>query len=291
MAKSRMEIREYTPFGAQGGGNRTVINSAPEIAFVGDGTKLPSSFPIYTNRYAFGQEGPLFEVDDAVTEMMTGNLTRYLVLLGEESIEGKYDIVKHPEVPYKVLYDNGTTEMWSGVSDISIITHEYNIVQDVTGGNLEDNELVKAATQYLDIKKPQIASEIEYDDEGNVYEYQYTITESSDDLIANILNNSFSYAKVTYNPESKDVLLLICKIDMPEKHGDYKIVSYAMASNYLMGKYPSVDASKAKAEIYYSATVQPGYYIPCYKFYLGEVSAKDGTLRYRVVHIPMVDKR
>ena len=136
-----------------------------------------------------------------------------------------------------------------------------------------------------------MASEIEYNDEGNVYEYLYTITESSEDLFTNVLNSSFSYVKVTHSPESKDALLVICKIDTPEKHGDYKIVSFAAASNYLRSQYPDADASKTKAEIYYSATIQPGYHIPCYKFFLGEVSAKDGTIRYRVVHIPMADKR
>lgn len=291
MARSHMEVREFVPYGAQGAGNRIVIKSVPEIAFVGNNTKLPSSFPIYTNRYAFGQEGPLFKIDDKMTEMMTGNLARYLGLLGEKSTEGKYGIVKHPEVPYKVLYDNGRTETWSGVSDISIITDEYNIIQDVTSGNIEGNKLVKAAVEYLNIKKPQMASEVEYDDKGNVYQYLYTFTENSDDLFRNILNSSFSYARVTYSPKSEDVLVVICKIDMPEKYGDYKIVSYAMASNYLRGKYPDVDAGTANAEIYYSATVQSGYYIPCYKFYLGEAPAKDGTVRYRVVHIPMVDKR
>ncbi len=284
-------ITEYTLNGGRGGRGHTVsIVTTPEVAIIGDNTKIPSSFPIYVNKYAFGQEGPLFEIDDAITDIMIRNLKRYLGLLYGGSAGEQSEIVKHPEVPYKLLYDNGKSEMWSGVSDISIITNEFNIVQDLIGGKLEENELVRATLQYLGIEKPQVASTIEYDDDGNVYEYQCTITESTNDVFQNILNTSFTYIRVTHNPKSENALLVICEIGTPQKHGNYQIVSNARALKYLQDKYPNLDAGKVRAEIYYTGAIQPGYYIPCYKFYLGEVSAKDGTLRYRVVHIPMAEK-
>lgn len=75
---------------------------------------MDHSFPIYVNKYAFGQVGPLFEIDDALTDIMIRNLTRYLGLLYGGSAGEQSEIVKHPEVPYKVLYDNGKSEMWLG---------------------------------------------------------------------------------------------------------------------------------------------------------------------------------
>jgi len=284
------EIKEHTPYSAQVGKESVIIEKVPEIALINDSTKIPSSFPVYINEYPFGQEGPLFEIDDSVTDMMIDNLEQYLALLYGESSGEKYDIAKHPEIPYKVFYDNGKTEIWSGVSGLSMITDEYNIVQDVTGGSLKENEFVKAAMEYLNIKNPQVASVIECNAEGDIYEYQYTITENTDDFFTNILNNSFSYIKVTYHPESTEVLLQICKRGIPEKYGDFRIISYDMALKYLQDNYANIDASKTKAEIYYSATIQPGYYIPCYKFYLEETSVKYDVPRYTVVHIPMVDK-
>jgi hypothetical protein len=284
-------ITEYIPNGGQGERGPTVsIVTAPEVAAIGDNTEIPSSFPIYVNKYAFSQEGPLFEIDDALTDIMTKNLRRYLGLLYGESAGEQAEIVKHPEVPYKVLHDSGKSEMWSGVSDISIITNESNIVQDLVDGKLEGNELVGAALQYLGIEKPQVASTIEYDADGNVYEYQCTITESTDDVFQNILNTSFNYVRVTHNPKSENAVLVICGIGTPEKHGDYQIVSYSRALRYLQDKYPNLDTGKARAEIYYSGAIQPGYYIPCYRFYLGEASAEDGTMRYQVVHLLMVEK-
>jgi hypothetical protein len=236
----------------------------------------------------------LFEIDDEAIGMMTNNLSQFLVLLYGESVAETCDIVKNPEVEHKVLYDNGKSEMWSSVNGISIITSEYDLVQDITSISLNDNALLKAAVEYLDIQTPQIISTTVYGTDGSPYEYQYKITESTDDLFTRILNNSFSYITVTYSPDSEEALLQIRKADMPEKYGDYKIISYEAALEYLEETHPNIDTSNTKTEIYYSSTIQPGYYIPCYRFYLAETDTgttlKSGKMQYTVVDLTMVDK-
>ncbi len=212
-------------------------------------------------------------------------------MYGETEAEN-CDIVKNPEVTHQVVYDDGKSEMWSSIKGISIITSEYGLARGVTNESFNDNALLKAAVEYLDIQAPQIISTIEYDTDGNPYEYQYKITESTDDLFTRILNNSFSCVTVTYSPDSEEALLQICKVDMPDKYEDFKIISYDAVLEYIKKNYPHIDISNTKAEIYYSSTIQPGYYIPCYRFYLVEAgtSAKNGITQYRVFDITMVDK-
>ncbi len=84
----------------------------------------------------------------------------------------------------------------------------------------------------------------------------------------------------------------IRKANMPEEYGDFKIMSYDAALEYLKENYPTIDTSNTKAEIYYSATIQPGYFIPCYRFYLSETgtTTKNGVMQYLVVDITMADK-
>lgn len=73
--------------------------------------------------------------------------------------------------------------------------------------------------------------------------------------------------------------------------GHIKITSYDAALEYIKENYPGIDTSNTKAEIHYSSTIQPGYYIPCYRFYLGEAgtTAKTGITQYSVVDITIAD--
>lgn len=43
--------------------------------------------------------------------------------------------------------------------------------------------------------------------------------------VTRILNNSFSYFTATYSPDSEEALLQICKVNMSDKHRDFKITS------------------------------------------------------------------
>ena len=154
-------IDENQPYNAQEELYSVTIDQAPERAFIDGNTKLPSTYPIYINKYAYGQEGPLFEINDEVIAIMTNNLSQFLVLLYGESVAKDCDIVKHPSITHKVLYDNGKSEMWSSTNGISILTSEYEIAQAVTKESLNENTLLKAAVEYLDIENPQIISTIE----------------------------------------------------------------------------------------------------------------------------------
>jgi hypothetical protein len=89
--------------------------------------------------------------------------------------------------------NSGKTELWLGVSGISIITTDYNIVQDIIAGNMLDNKLIKASMQYLGIDEPQVTSEVQYNKKDEPYEYRHTIIEMTDDIFKNTLNNSFKF--------------------------------------------------------------------------------------------------
>jgi hypothetical protein len=251
-------------------GESSSVFIEPELGktFVDETTILPTTYPIYMNEYPNGEEGALYEYDENIKTSITNYLSQFLDILYGENLDESYEITDAYIVDNKVLYDNGKSKIYSGVSGISMLTAEYEVDMSITVDNIQDNDLLKAAIAYLDIKTPQLTFTIEYDDDGMVYDYEYKITEESDDLFTNIINNSFSYIRVICHPDIDDIALIIYKVDMPEKVGDYEIITYSEALKALQAEYRNIDVSGSKCEISYSPNIQTGYYIPCYRFYI-----------------------
>ncbi|GEM_PF-2588180 len=282
------EIKGLPSAGAGGDDFAASYESIPEAAFVNASTILTSTFPVYLNKYPTGQGGPQYVITDSLTDMMTTKLEQYLnILYGKKG--SNYNITKQEDVTYKVIYDNGDMSAMSGVSDISILTSEYNIAQDAVNGNLVNNEIIKAGIEYLGIINPQVKKEVEYNVKDEPYSFQYIITESTDDMFMDILNSSFEYIKISCHTNSASALVKIVKTQELEKYGDYQITTFDQAVEYIKENYPNIESSTAQAEIIYSTVVRPEYFVPVYKFYVEDTSIKDKAARYGIIQIPMVD--
>jgi hypothetical protein len=242
----------------------TPIHCAGSPSVVTEATQLPETVPIYRNDYVYTQEGPAFAIDDALRAEMTGNLAEYLTLLYGE---GDCAIGQHPEVPYQVLYTNAEGEFWSSATGISVIAQEEPITTQTEAADLVEVPLVQAALAYLGIETPSVSSQTEVGTDGAPYETQFTITEATEDPIQSAWNNSFASVQITCHEDTSEILLQIARQD-PTPCEEEAPISLQEARKLLAAQHPNADT--AAAELYYSATVLPGYYVPCFRFFLPE---------------------
>ena len=255
------------------------------------GEDIPASLPVYVNKYPAGQGGALFTIDQPLINGLRENLGEFLRILYEEG-EVKEYIIQQKDAPgiAMVYFDTGATKINAKPGGISMITNEYDLDSDLLNGNLLENKLFQAATEYLNIDIPLVSSITKYKESGDIYEYITTVTETTDDFLENTLNNNFSFAKATYGPGSSGVLLEIWKIGTPELHSDEMILPYQEAQAYVQQLYGFVDSTHIYAELYYSTTIETGYFIPCYVFYIdtGETDLAGNSIKYDIVRIPAV---
>jgi len=284
-------INEHQPYAAKGDGYNIFIGDISDLSFINGESTLLSSLPIYVDKYPFGQGGALFESDQALLDLMTEKLQHFLSILYDEISVPGYEIEQYSsEVSDKVFYNTGTTEIYAGVSGISMITTEYDIIDDILKGNLLENKLIQTALEYMNIESPRIKEITTYNINGELSRYEYTITDTTDDFLQNIFNSSFSNIFVSYAPSTTEVVLIINKYDFSEVYSYEPALPYEEALEYIRTNYETEDVSNINAEVYYSPTVEPGYFIPCYKFYIAESNkpnVQGDAIEYEIVHIPM----
>ena len=166
-------IEEISPYSAQGTSHVTTITNVEETAFIDSSTTLPDSLPVYVNNYAYNQEGPMFQINDEVTSEMTSNLTQFLNTLYDEAAESTWEINTHPDAAHQVYYENDDLKIWSAMSGLSILTHAFDLSQQSIHGDFQNNPIIEAAVDYLNISSPQMTSNIEYSSDGTPFEYRY----------------------------------------------------------------------------------------------------------------------
>ena len=275
------EITEHQPYAARGDDSNIFVGDLSDLNLINEESTLPTSFPVYVNKYPVDQGGPIYDIDQPIVDLMTENLSRFLNILG---VSG-YTIEQHEaEIFYRVSYNIGETWYSAGTSDVSIITKEYGIVDDMINGTLLNNNLIQAALAYLNIENPQIAPFWEYGGDG----YNYKITEATGDLMESILGNSFLHVIAVYHPDADGALIKIIKADISELASNDEVVPYEEAREYIQDKY---GVAQIGAEIYYNFWVEIGYLIPCYKFFVEEGTTGAGENIYSVIEIPMVTDR
>jgi len=292
-AASSTKITEHQPYTARGEDDLVFVGDVLDLSFVSEETALPSSFPIYVDKYPFGQEGPLFLIDQPLIDLATENLKRFLQILYDDDDVSQYTIEPHAMLPERVVYDTGLTEISSDPSAIKMLTGEYGMADVMASGNLLENTLIQAALAYLHIDNPKIVPVIQYTESGEIYQYQYTIYDNSGDFFENILNSSFSFVRATHYPDTSDVLLTLRKTDISDLYSNELVIPYEEALDYIQDTYGVTEKSNIHAEVYYSNSVEEGYFIPCYKFFIEDSSAPtpnttENVIVYNVVHIPML---
>jgi hypothetical protein len=278
--------------GTLGGSERNVYIDS-NVGFVDASTDLSETFPVYINAYSYGQEGPLYEVTDLLRTTVTDNLSRYLGYLYDDFSPEQAAFSSDPGREYEVYYANNSTEVRSLMNSISVLSTEYAISNDITAPELLDNMLVKAAISYLGLTEPVVTQTTEYNNDGRENLRTYVITEKASTTLQKIFNHSFACVTVKKYVDSEDTIVQIGDVSTDEltKYADYPVLSYTSVLSKLGSYYPNMDTKDVKTEIYYSATVQPGYFFPCYRFYIkdGVTTKSDGNL-YTIVDVLMTDK-
>ena len=207
----------------------------------------------------------------------------------------KYNITSNPVLPDAAIFVEDNMEILSGIYGMTISNSKYNALKDIENGTLLDNQLVKAAIEYCGIENPEITKTVIYNNNGDVYEFSYIITESGKNDFNDILNKNFNYVEVYHVAGgAEDAHIAIPRIGVPEIHRSEKIISLDRAIKYVAEKYLDLNTQNVITEVEYNADIQPGYFIPCYKLYVEESkltgNLKNDLIKYRVIYIPMVGK-
>ena len=283
---------EIVSQGTLGEGER-IVSVDSGVGFVDSATDLPNMFPVYVNDYAYGHEGPSYNVTDALKTTISQNLSSYLGLLYDDFSSQEVTFSSDSSREYEVYYVKNATEVRSLMNSISVLSSDYDISNQITDEELLDNELVKAAVSYLDLTDPVVTQTVEYKTDGTEEMRTYIVTENTSDAFQNVLNRSFSCITVTKYAGSSDVIVQISDVATEglSKYADYQALSYSDVLAALTSYYPNMETADVKTEIYYSATVQPGYFFPCYRFYIKDgVATLSTNDRYTVVDVLLTDK-
>lgn len=229
--------------------------------------------PVYINPYPYGQEGISVPVTDTLLAQLEENMRAYLDAAGyvEESKEELF--------PYKDYLNDGT--FYCEFGDMSIASHPDSLkilcsldMSSVHGPEdffqkLEEEPLIRAAYDYLGITVPRTSWDVTYNIQGEEYERTLSIWQEAQDSLEEIYNKSFRCVKVNWYPNSPDaqVLISITKTDTTLLYGAFPAVSAELAQASLVNDLDEFH-SIAEVEIVYRGDMAPGYYVPCYQFYV-----------------------
>lgn len=285
-----VDIEIVSQFSTQGGGVHEVY-SLSDVGFVDSLTALGEKFPVYVNPYAYGQEGPLFEVTDALKDTMTDNLTRYLGCLYADFDSQNAVFTSDADRPYDVYYTKDGINVHSYANRIAISSSDYAHVKDVSDTALLDHTLVKAAVSYLGLIDPVVSTTVVYAKDGTEYQWIYKITDKASDTMQHIHNINFAYLTVKQFASSDNISISIQNPIELTKHADDPVLSYSFVLAELAKLYPNMDTKDVKAEIYYSTSVEPGYFVPCYRIYMkNSDAANHSDTRYGCVDVLLTDR-
>lgn len=269
-----------------------IVSISDNLGFVDAETDLPETFPIYVNDYVYGQEGPLYDVTDEVKSTISFNLSRFLGFLYDDFSADEAEYSSDSGREYEIYYVNNSTEVRSSINSISIITSDYDIPYGIKAKELLENEVVKAAIAYLEIKNPVVTSTVEYRADGTEDMIIYKVLGKTSSAFGNAINNSFSSITVINYKDLDSTIVQIRYIyfDGLTEYAQHPDISYLDAVAALSTYYPEMDKSDIKTEIYYNASVKPGYFFPCYRFYIKDgVLTQSGDDRYTVVDVLLTD--
>ena len=251
------------------GGSETeeIVTSAQDHLISEEGLELPKQLPVYRDLYPTGQEGPLYDVNEEVKNLMEQNLTRYLrILYKDDGMDFAIDRATSSDLMAE--YTDEVTDFGGGANFVNLLTSGYNLVEDITMQAVEENELVEAAVQYLGLTNPSYQYSTILGHKGDIMEYTCVITESVDDITEYAALCDMYSIHITCSPSSSRALLLIKERDMQEVDDQAATVSYEEALDYIQEKYPDANPEDIKVEVQYNSKVEQGFLIPIYKFYV-----------------------
>ena len=260
------------------------------IGFVDSLTALGETFPVYVDPYPTGEEGPLYEITDALKDTLANNLTRYLGCLYEDFDSQNAEFSSDSDRPYDVYYTKDATTVRSYGNSINISSSDYALANNASDTEILNHRLVKAAMSYLGLTDPVVSTTVEYKLDGTESSRTYRITNKASDTMRQIHNINF--ACITVQNRLDSVLVTVKNPIELTKHADAPVLSYSFVLAELAKLYPNMDTKDVKAEIYYSRSAKTGYYVPCYRFYIrgSDSSASGSNIRYGMVDVALIDR-
>lgn len=273
------------------GSGESVVEIGPNVGFADEMAELPETLPIYINEYAYDQAGPMYEVTDDVKAAISANLTRYLECLYGADAAQKAEVLVNSDREFDVYYLSGSTELRSSINRIGVLSSDYPISSDITDEELLENPLVAAGMAYLGMKDPIVTRSVDYKLNGTEDLRRYRIWENTNDAFRKILNRSFGGITVLRSAGSENVIVEISNPPELIKYADYSVRPYASALAELSERYPNMDTQDVRAEVFYSAGIHPGYFVPFLRVYIKDgVMTQSTDTRYTAVDVVLLDK-
>ncbi len=265
--------------------------SLNNVSLINENTLLPETFPILINEFSYGPEGPLFLVDETMKESMKNELLRYLKLVYNNAKIEENSFKSDMDREFEVYFEKDGTIFRSFMNGLSVLSKDTSSFKNYSEETILENSFIEAAVAFLELDNLKVSIVTEYGSDRSPYSCTYRIYEGDDDLLQDIMNKCFTYIEFTQYRDSDYIVAKIINRKTPKEYDNRPILSYESALAYLNNLYPDTGKRDVKAEVFYSTAVQPGYFMPCYRFYIdtGETDT-DGSPIYSVVSILLIDK-
>ncbi len=230
--------------------------------------------PVFINNYYFDQGGPTFELNDDVKNRLITNFYSFTTLLGYSDRDISYNIDNGFILQSTISGDR----FISGVNHISIKPKEIfvsnNTSLDDVSKLLDENKYMSAAYKFLEIKTPVIEKREYYNNNFQLNRIEFTISESEPGFL--FQNKNLQKIVLVYYPVEEIFTLFIDYNDFLEHEKELTSISYNDAIEKMLKDDSNIKKENIFAcEIFYSVELMPGYYVPCYKFYIDKGSAQN----------------
>ena len=243
-----------------------------------------SIYPIYLDPYPVDQSGPQYDITEEYIAEAQGNMGHYLSLIFGN---GDYTGVYNPDIPYALFYDREDLSIVAGKESLSVTSTAYDVYSTLTLDDLDTNPLFRAALSYIGIVNPSITAEIEYDIKGKVYQYNYFITEYTENPQESLFNRTFSHITIRSYVDGNLLSISLIHRDQPVEVGATTLATTEDIEDYLQKFHPELAQKPHVTEVFYSPNVLTGYYIPSYRIYFEEaqLSEEYGAPAYTVLEL------
>lgn len=253
-------------------------------------TNLPDTLPVYTDLYPSSQAGPKYEVTPELTAKLETDLRAYLLCLYGADTAAAADIWTRSEGTVKAVYQDDHVEISAFPTSILVVLHDQgDLITDVDA--LQNHEVVVAAMNYLDASAlhPTPCHSYDPQDETTVLEYGYAFRPISADLGDAMADRIFRHLQITQGADSDTLSLRITKREPDEAYRS-AVIPYSAAISYVQSRFPDASENQITLEAYYDATVEEGYFLPCYKVYVAgdDLDPITGLPETEVLYINMI---
>lgn len=243
------------------------------------------SADVYINEYAFGQGGPMFELDDNFRNTLRCNIDDFIDNVFPE--EKDVSIITDDYNVHCVLSDE--TEVWSSANCISLLV-QNEFEMDMTKESLMNSDLVRCLLKYSGINDPNVVSMTVYDTKGEASEQTYQIFDTDDGGMFSISFRSITVS-IFKDENSAVIRLMQNDIDKSQIFREMEVIPFSSIVSELQALFPDLDFEGVKYSLYYSSSTIDGMFIPCCRFYVdtGYFDALRNTEVYYIIDTVIID--